>query len=130
MLNALIYLSRDKRALYSYRKGYNDYYEDTWLIMHIYWKFDAPDIMPLMPRLMRMYDVTQDHYKIMTLEDRCNRDAALNTQFRLLVELLACDFPCKKTDFKLPTGPDSLKNSSKIWEKMCLATGEKFHRII
>ncbi len=132
MIKALTALSKtsSKKGKYEYRKIYSEYYEDAWLIMHNYWGFSANDVMPLMTKLMQIYDATQEVYNSMTKEERCGRDAALNTQFRLYVELLACDFKCYKTDFKLQTSNESLENHQKSWKIMCIKSATKFVKII
>jgi len=130
MIKALTSLSRTKKKELIYRKIYSDYYEDVWLIMHNYWGFTPNDIMHLIPKLMEIYDVTQEVYNGMSLTERGGRDAALNTQFRLLAELLSCDYECNKTDFKIQTSRESLENHQRIWKKMCHQTRTKFLAII
>lgn len=132
MVKALTTLSKPIKPELAYRSVYSDYYEDIWLIMHTYWGFDAHDIMPLIPRLMEIYDDTQDVYNSMTLVERGGRDASPNTQFRLLVELLAVGYPCTKADFKLQIQQDSLENHQRVWKIMCYRAGlpELFHEII
>ncbi len=120
MIKALSYLSKNINKLYS------EYYEDAWLIMHNYWGFPANNIEHLLPRMMQIYDVTQEIYNEMTIEERNGRNAALNTQFRLLVTLLACDYQCEKADFKIPTSDQSLQTHIKCWKLMCQRSGTKY----
>lgn len=129
MIRALASLSKPKNALHSYREIYSDYYEDAWLIMHNYWGFASNDIMHLITDLMEMYDRTQKEYIALTHAERGGRDASLNTQYRLCVQLLALGFPCKKTDFKMQTR-ESQENHQRIWKLMCLRSGVDFHEII
>lgn len=129
MIRALASLSKPKNPLYSYREIYSDYYEDAWFIMHNYWGFIPNDIMHLITDLMEMYDRTQKEYISLTTAERSGRDASLNTQYRLCVQLLALGFPCKKTDFKMQTR-ESQENHQRIWKLMCIRSGVDFHEII
>lgn len=130
MLKALTTLSKTKDEKKSYRKTYNDYYEDVWLIMHNYWGFAKNDIMYLFPKLKEIYQLTQKEYNQMTPEEKDGRDASLNTQLRLLFELLACDYKCDKDDFKIPKTRKSLESQQQSWKIMCLRSGTKFVAII
>jgi hypothetical protein len=130
MLKALTVLSKPKNKKLMYRKIYKEYYEDIWLLLHNYCGFDLNNIDHLINRLMEMYDVTQEVYNSMTLLERGGRDASLNTQFRLYVQLLACNYPCSANDFKLQKCRTSLELHQKNWQKMCLETGIDFYEII
>lgn len=128
MLDALTFLSSDKK--HPYRTIYSSYYEDIWLIMHNYWGFKANNIEHLLPRLIAMYYATQEVYNNMTSEEKGGRDAALNTQIRLLLQLLSCDYECDKTDFKLPKCRNSIQIQQTSWKIMCKRAKVKFVPII
>jgi len=130
MLQALTDLSKTKEEKYTYRKLYNDYYEDIWLIMHNYWGFAKNNIMYLFPKLKEIYRNTQNEYIQMTSEEKGGRDAAINTQLRLLFQLLACDYKCDLNDFKIPKTRNSLESQQASWKIMCSRTGTKFVPII
>lgn len=130
MLKALTTLSRPKKSEHLYRKCYSDYYEDIRLIMHNYWGYPISDITHLLPKLLNIYNSTQEYYNSLTTDERGGRDAALNTQFRLLVQLKALNYPCNKKDFKIQSSRESLENHQNLWKKMCEATGITFHQII
>lgn len=130
LLKALTLLSKTKNPRYAYRKVYKNYYEDIWLLLHVHCGFSVNNIDHLIPRLMKMYDSTQEIYNSMSQTERGGRDASLNTQYRLLVQLLACDYPCDKNDFKLPKCRTSLELHQKNWKKMCFETGTHFYEII
>lgn len=129
MLRALSDLAKTKSPKYPYRKIYADYYEDVWLIMNFYWGFEPNDIMYLVNDLMQMYDETQEAYGNLTQEERGGRDASLSTQVRLLLQLWALDYPCLKSDFKLPQRL-SLENHQRLWKLMCQRTNPKWFREI
>ena len=129
MLRALSELSKSKSLKHPHRKIYADYYEDVWLIMNFYWGFEPNDIMHLVNDLMQMYDETQEEYGNLTQEERGGRDASLSTQVRLLLQLWALDYPCLKTDFKLPQRL-SLENHQRLWKLMCQRTNPKWFREI
>jgi hypothetical protein len=130
MLRALTTLSRTKKKEFAYRKVYSDYYEDIWLIMHNYWGIKVNDIEYLIPKLMDTYDSTQQFYNSLPVKERGGRDASLNTQFRLYVQLLAHGYSCVKTDFKIQRSRESLENHQRLWKKMCAGTGTKFYEVI
>jgi hypothetical protein len=129
MIRALATLSKPRNPALNYREIYSEYYEDVWLIMHNYWGFTPNNIMHLIPDLMDIYDRTQKEYIALTTAERGGRDASLNTQYRLCVQLLALGFPCQKSDFKIQTR-ESLENHQRIWKIMCARSGVKFHEII
>jgi len=129
MMQALTALSRTKNKDLQYRKVYSDYYENVWLLMHTLWGFETNDIIDLIPRLLEIYDLTQEIYVNMTPEERGGRDASLNTQFRLLEELLTCDFKCIKSDFKLPSSAKSLEIHVRSWKIMTTRAGIKHVQI-
>jgi hypothetical protein len=128
MITALSYLSKATNGEYKYREVYSDYYEDAWLIMVNYWGFAPNDIMKYIPELLEKYDKTQEEYINMTPAERGGRNASLNTQYRLLVLLLAVGYPCSKADFKIQK--ESLDNHQRLWKKMCFRSGVKFCEII
>lgn len=130
MIKALTTLSKSRNINHSYRKIYSDYYEDAWLIMHDYWGLPANNIVPLISDLMEIYDKTQKIYNSLTPAERGGREASLNTQYRLLVELLALGFACTKADFKIPGQKESLDNHQRLWKIMCVRTGTKYCAII
>lgn len=129
MLRALSDLAKSKSPKYPHRKIYADYYEDVWLVMNIYWGFEPNDIMHLSNDLMQMYDETQEAYINFTTLERGGRDASLSTQVRLLLQLWALDYPCYKSDFKLPQRL-SLENHQRLWKLMCQKTNPKWFKEI
>jgi hypothetical protein len=129
MLRALSDLAKNKNPKYSYRKIYADYYEDVWLIMVNYWGFEPNDITHLTNDLMQMYDETQEIYVNLSPEERGGRDASLSTQVRLLLQLWALNYPCRKSDFKLPQHT-SLENHQRLWKIMCNRTKPGWFREI
>lgn len=129
MLRALSDMAKNKNPKYSYRKIYADYYEDVWLIMVNYWGFEPNDITHLTNDLMEMYDETQEVYVNLSSEERGGRDASLSTQVRLLLQLWAINYPCRKSDFKLPQHT-SLENHQRLWKIMCNKTKPAWFREI
>lgn len=102
------------------------YYEHVYLIANHYWGWTPNDISYLEEKLMSDYDSTQRVYNRLSHEER---KAALNTQLRLYVQLLALDYPCQKSDFKFPKSQTSLDFFQRMWKIMCEETGVKYYFI-
>ena len=102
---------------------YSKYYEHVYLIANHYWGWIPNDITHLEDKLMADYDATQTVYNRIPHGER---KAALNTQLRLYVQLLALGHPCQKTDFKIPKSQVSLDFFQQMWQTMCKETGVKY----
>lgn len=104
------------------------YYDDLNLIMHKFWGWELPYISPeLYNQLLQDYDATQAIYY--AIPDK-HREASLNVQWRILVQLLARGYPARKDGFKLQTSRDSLEFHQRVWRIMCERTGVPFVPII
>jgi len=96
--------------------GYNSFYEDTNLIMNIYWAWPAPDIGDLEEKILRHYDKTQVFFRSIPNK---NRESSLNTQLRLYYHLVNVSYPCRKEDFKIVNDAEVLEDQDLTWKEMC-----------
>jgi len=105
------------------------FYDNIWLIMHIYWGWTLNDITHLETKIMDDYKSTQIILNAMPVSKK-GREASLNTQLRLYWHLKAVDWPCSKEDFRIPTSRDSLVLQEELMFQMCAATGVPFHSVL
>jgi hypothetical protein len=107
------------------RLGYNQYYDESSYICHVYWGWSLPDLSLFRDKLIEDYQNTQTIWK--KIKGEYTRSASLGTQYRLYKQLLAVDYPyCKKSNFRIQEMVDSLRLHDHAWKRMCEEAGVKF----
>lgn len=104
--------------------NWTQYYEDTNLIGHIYWGWALPQITPEQKsKILEHYDKTQYVFHQIPVDERV-RVSSLGTQYRLFRHLQLVGYPCTMKQFKIAENSDSLRIHDRLWQKMCLGTGD------
>jgi hypothetical protein len=91
-----------------------NYYSQANCIAVTYWGWVLPDVSHLRDKVIFDYEATQKVYN-----EFKERESSLNVHIRMYLHYtsLGCNF--KKSDFKIPTSPDSLTYHDKMWRIMC-----------
>lgn len=105
------------------------FYDDIWLIMHVYWGWKLNDVSHLEHKIMEDYNTTQLILISLPI-NRKSREASLNTQLRLYWHLRAVGYSCSKDDFKLPLSRESLLLQQELWEIMCKGANIQYHPVL
>jgi hypothetical protein len=108
--------------------GYNQYYDETSYIAHIYWGWKIPDLSLYRDQILKDYQNTQQVWS--RIKHEYKRSASLGTQYRLYVHLLAVGYPyCERDDFKIQDMVESLRLHNHAWERMCQECNIKFYEV-
>jgi len=109
--------SRKKLWMALEKLGYNQFYDETSYLTHIYWGWKIPDLSLYRDQIIKDYQNTQTVWN--RIKGEYKRSASLGTQFRLYVHLLAVGYQCERDDFKIQDMPDSLRLHNDAWSRMC-----------
>jgi len=108
--------------------GYNQYYDETSYIAHIYWGWKIPDLTLYRDQIIKDYQNTQLVWNL--IKQDYKRSASLGTQYRLYVHLLAVDYPfCERDDFKIQDMVESLRLHNHAWQRMCQEANIKYFEV-
>lgn len=105
--------------------SYNNLYDESSYITHVYWGWRLPDLTLYRDQILKDYQNTQQVW--LKIKNDYKRSASLGTQYRLYVQLMAVGYPdCEMEDFKIQDMVESLRLHNNAWERMCLETNIKF----
>ena len=108
--------------------GYNQYYDETSYIAHIYWGWKIPDLILYRDQIIKDYQNTQVVWN--RIKQDYKRSASLGTQYRLYVHLLAVNYPyCERDDFKIQDMVESLRLHNNAWQRMCEEANVKYYEV-
>lgn len=79
------------------------------------WGWALMDFSHLEDQVMDDYDTSQRVYEILPKD----RKSSLNRQFRTYKHLRRLGFPCRTSQFRIPTTHDILEFHNTMWSKIC-----------
>lgn len=98
--------------------SFSSYYEDIFLIAHIYWDWLLPDLTHLKDTIIRHYIITQKSFYKIPLDVR-ERISSLGCNYRLYQHLRLVGQPVYREEFKIAENPESIRQHDRIWKLMC-----------
>lgn len=108
--------------------NYNQFYDETSYLAHIYWGWDIPDLSLYRDQIIKDYQNTQMVWNL--IKNDYKRSASLGTQYRLYVHLLAVEYPyCDRDDFKIQDMVESLRLHNNAWQRMCQGANIKYYPV-
>lgn len=94
---------------------YSAYYDNVYLICHLYWGWILPSLGHLEETLISDYRKTQVVFRKIPKE----RKSSINLQYRLFKQLEMRGHKCKKSQFKMVKTEEILQGYDTIWKQMC-----------
>ena len=120
--------SRKKLWMALEKLNYNQFYDETSYIAHIYWGWAIPDLSLYRDQIIKDYQNTQTVWN--RIKHDYKRSASLGTQYRLYVHLLAVNYPyCEREDFKIQDMVESLRLHNHAWQRMCQEANVKYYPV-
>lgn len=107
--------------------GYSSLYNEIDFILHEYWGWELLNFSHLEEEMMKFYDDTQEVYD--SIEDK-SREASLNLNVRMYLQLRGLDFKVKKDRFFFQENEKSLEFHQEMWQIMCERSGRPFVTLI
>jgi len=101
-------------------------YGDSDYICHVYWGWTLLNFEEYEKDLVDLYHRTQNVYNSMESK---SREAALNTEVRLYLQLLSLGFKVDRSRFRFQESQDSLEFHQKAWSYMCAMTNTPCYSI-
>lgn len=107
--------------------GYSSLYNEIDFILHEYWGWELLNFSHLEEEMMKFYDDTQEVYD--SIEDK-TREASLNLNVRMYLQLRGLGFKVKKDRFFFQENEKSLEFHQEMWQIMCEKSGRPFVPLI